>query len=343
VIIEEGRFFYPYIEWMKSRTDDHPYALGLEMATGGMAYVNEAAHYVRNHGGRHLLVDITGLDYSIPAWLIRDAFDILFDCFDMSHVHDSEDKTWPVNSDKSTNRFAQIIDYFINTPIRLPNGERFRKSAGIPSGSMFTNLIDTIVNAIILRYSVYQSTGKLPLADIYMGDDSYIGCSGTINLDDISKIALSKFNVTISPEKSYVTERISNIEFLGYQNYNGKPMRDSTFLLGCFIYPERTVRNPIETVTRALGQMYSTLDSAKAYVWFEITRRISNLHQITNHDMQTYMLSKPGRFKYLTQLGYKLTDVCYSQRFANPYRVIHVVEPPPSATRSFNPLRMSIY
>jgi hypothetical protein len=334
VVLEEGRFFYPLIEWMKSRTDDHPFALGLEPGRGGMAYINECIQ--KTGARRYMMIDWSSFDTTIPAWIIRDAFGILAKAFNFDEVTDSEGRVWHVNETKSLRRWNRIIDYFINTVIRFPDGSRFQKDHGVPSGSMFTNIIDTIVNAIVIRYVSYHCTGSFPAHDIYMGDDSLVfQFNGHLNLADWAKFALDTFGMILSVDKSYTTMCQANIQFTGYLNDNGIPVRNSQFLVGSFIYPERTVRNPIETISRAVGQMYASLDPMKANTWAKIVQSAMQYADVSKQEVEDYIHARPGQFKYLMVLGFDTSTITVPQY--DPSRLVGIPEvcPATSATRHY--------
>jgi hypothetical protein len=138
------------MKWLKEQ--DGPIAYRVEMATGGMVYINEMCKAFPNQ--KYLMVDYKEFDKSIPPWLIRDAFKIIFDSFDLCSFESSDGKKWNANPVRTKIRISALVKYFIDTPVRLPSGERFRKNGGVSSGSMFTNIVDTIVNAIMMRYTL---------------------------------------------------------------------------------------------------------------------------------------------------------------------------------------------
>jgi hypothetical protein len=121
------------------------------------------------------------------------------------------------------------------------------------------------VNAIVIRYVLYHTTGHFPAAEIYLVDDSSIIGEGIINLENIGKVALEKFGMVLHPEKSYLTTNPTNVQFLGYFNRDGLPYKGHSYLLVSFIYPKHEFKTNIIRVSRAIGQMWSTLHSERVY------------------------------------------------------------------------------
>nr|UDL14380.1 MAG: putative RNA-dependent RNA polymerase [Partitiviridae sp.] len=330
VVCEEFRFFKPYITWLEQT--NAPIAYRVEMATGGMSYINDMC---RRHPNQPMVMtDYSQFDASIPAWLIRDAFQIVFDSFDLTKVIGSDGKTWNVKPHRTNARIRKLIQYFINTPIRMPDGRRFRKSGGVPSGSVFTNIIDTIVNAIVMRYVSYHTTGNLPLAEMYLGDDSFLILRGIVNLKDMSELALESFGMIIHPEKSYVTTNPGNVQFLGYYNRGGLPFKPQAALVASFIYPERRVMSNMIRVARALGQMWSTMHSGLAYNWFCMVQQMMKDFEVSEQDMTEYIESHPNHFRYLRMIGIDPKKVGIPRPSGN---VILEVDPPWVSLRNYTP------
>lgn len=86
-----------------------------------------------------------------------------------------------------------MVNNFINNPVQLSSGERFRKFGGVPSGSCFTNIIDGIVNIIVTRYSTYQMTVTMSLDDLYLGDDSIVITDKPLDMASFAELAEDKF------------------------------------------------------------------------------------------------------------------------------------------------------
>jgi hypothetical protein len=246
---------------------------------------------------------------SVPPWLIRDAFKIVFDSFDLNKVKSSDGKVWNVKPVRSMRRVKTLIKYFINTPVRLPSGERFRKQGGVPSGSMFTNIIDSIVNTIVMRYCVYHTTGHFPKAEMYLGDDSFIVTNGITNVEDFASLAEEKFGMTVNREKSYLTTNPNNVQYLGYFNRRSLPYKGHGYLVASFIYPEREVKSNEIRVARAVGQMWSTLHSGMAYKWHVMIQDMLQEYKVRMEDVTEHIRTHPSYFRYLRMLGIPLKEI----------------------------------
>uniref|UniRef100_A0A1Y1KG39 RdRp catalytic domain-containing protein n=1 Tax=Photinus pyralis TaxID=7054 RepID=A0A1Y1KG39_PHOPY len=335
VMVEEFRFLKPYMDWIQQT--DAPIAYRIEMATGGMSYINDMC--TAHPGETLLMVDYSGFDSTIPAWLIRDAFQILFDSFDFTKVVSSDGQVWPVNPMRTHRRVRKLIQYFINTPFRLPDGRRFKKSHGVPSGSGFTNIIDTIINCIVMRFLCFNTTGYLPTADMYLGDDSFLITRGIVNIDDISAAAKEWFGMTVHPDKSYVTTNSTNVQFLGYFNRSGLPFKGQEQLIASFIYPERRVVDNVVRTSRAVGQMWTTLHAAMAYPWHCIVNAMLQDFNIEPAEVEAYIRHHPGRHRYLRMLGLSIRDVVIPTTIACS---VPEVDPPWRPKRDYIPIRLNI-
>jgi hypothetical protein len=301
VMIEEGRYFYPYLKWMKEEAEGLPIAYQVEMATGGMEYINQMVQ--KHKHCKFICGDWSKFDKSIPFWLIRLAFDVIRRSFDFSKVRGKDGVVRSCTEKETELRFRRMVRYFIYTPVRMSTGERFRKTGGVPSGSMFTNIIDSIANMIVMRYCIYQTSGNFPSGEIYLGDDSVCAVSGIVNLTDIANLAMEKFGMKLNEKKSYVTTKAFNVHFLGYFNKYGRPHKAQDFLIASFVYPERVVKTNEVRVSRALGQMWSTMDCAAAYPWYRIVEHMLIDFGISRNQLHDYIQSHPGQFKYLRILG----------------------------------------
>ena len=150
------------------------------------AYSGEYSNMIMTfHDAPTKVTDYSSFDTSISKELIQDAFKIIKDMFPESE----------------NNVLSCIEDYFINTPLIIPDtGTLFIKNHGIPSGSTFTNLVGSMVNAIMMAYAHFSERQRIITMRV-MGDDnltvtkSY--CLGTV------LPRLKQFNVEINASKCY--------------------------------------------------------------------------------------------------------------------------------------------
>nr|UUW20930.1 MAG: reverse transcriptase-like protein [Guiyang partiti-like virus 1] len=306
VYMEEARFFYPLMDWLKTGTDHKlPIAYGYEMAHGGMVAISELL--VRSgEGSLAVMTDWSSFDKSIPPWLIRDVFDLLSEVFSFDQVRDVEGKVWHVRPDRTWRRWKKMVDYFIETPVRTCKGERFLVRGGVPSGSCFTNIVDTIINTIVTRFLCYQTLGFYPSGEMYLGDDGVVALppGSMVDLDLMAEIAALKFGMTLNRNKSYVTSNIENIHFLGYYNHPiGRPHRDQDLLIVSFAHPERTRRTAEECAAAALGQLWANFDPYLAYRWYEVLMYCCDEFCLDTDVVLAHLRGHAHRHKYLSHVG----------------------------------------
>lgn len=294
VYIEEARFFYPILDYIKQRKHNFPIAYGLEMAKGGMIALNDLL--TRNVNCKYVITDWSRFDKTIPVWLIRDAFAILAEVIDFSIGRE----------DHNRRRYKKLVDYFCETPIRTCKGERFLVTGGVPSGSCFTNLIDSIINCLVSRFLFYQTTGRFPIGEIFLGDDGVTVVEGHACLEDIASLAIKFFGMVLNIDKSYVTTNVRNVHFLGYFNYYGIPFKNQDFLIASFIFPEHRRSKLIDACAAALGQMYSGFDPGYAVTWLNIIKFLADKETVDpfdGSDIVLHLKQNEFRHKYLSHVG----------------------------------------
>lgn len=192
-------------------------------------------------------IDYSKFDSSIQPWLINMAFTILQENIDFIE-------------EEQILSFAYSKEYFINTPIVMPDGRMWEKKLGIPSGSYFTQLIGSIVNHIsitFLQILHYRRTFKTYV----LGDDSLFGVPYELGPPSKTYITqtLAQLGLIVHPEKLHIAININELEFLGHTSKGNKISRDLIDLLKLALFTEHPVPGPAQSVTRIKGLL---LDSA---------------------------------------------------------------------------------
>lgn len=144
-------------------------------------------------GRSWLSTDYSGYDQTVPAWLIKDCFEIIKTFYD-SAFHKELD--W-------------IRDRFITTHIIFSKNQVFVKTTGIPSGSYFTQVVGSMANFLVYvtyinsidRMKHVTMDGNISL--LVMGDDSLLGYEGgSFNIEDFSAYVKYNFGIMIGTDKS---------------------------------------------------------------------------------------------------------------------------------------------
>lgn len=223
---QEGIFARPLIERFKE--GNTPMAFG--MSTGVLGARLRVASY---HKEWAYSTDVSSFDASIPAQLISVAFHILSSWFDM-------DKVEPTTGVRYGDIWDQIVHYFIHTPIVMPNGNIYKgKRHGIPSGSYFTQMIDSVVNVIIV--GAISSHFKLHVNqdDIFvLGDDVLFWSNRRVELDHISDFSTRLMGMRFNAHKSHQYHWDEDILYLGRVWHKGVPSLDDEGIITRMTQPE---------------------------------------------------------------------------------------------------------
>jgi hypothetical protein len=145
-------------------------------------------------------IDFSHYDQSVQAWVISDAFDILRELFRQDA--DFDETLWNV-----------IKHDFIHKCLYGPGGKLYFSRNGVPSGSMFTQIIDTLCNFIMIES--YLISRQLDSSDmVIMGDDNIFFTDCPINLDDMQNYMHHTYGMTMHPHKCSVGTNADAPDFL---------------------------------------------------------------------------------------------------------------------------------
>lgn len=223
----EGLVAKPLIERFKGGTTPMAFA----MTTVALGTKLRVASYHRDWA---YSIDMSSFDSSIAASLIHRAFKILRTWFDQQAVE-------PVSGKTCGEVFDLIERYFIHTPIVMPNSKLYLgKRHGVPSGSFFTQIVDSIVNTIIAgTISSRFNFGLRPQDVFVLGDDLLVWTKRDISLEKIASFASSYFGVEFNPAKSAKFHWDETIHYLGRDWDKGVPDLSEEEIIKRMVYPER--------------------------------------------------------------------------------------------------------
>ena len=185
-----------------------------------------------NHfkNGSWISLDYSKFDQSISDWLIYDAFDIIRQAFINDRHFDEE-------------IFKIIREDFIHKVFIGPEGKLYESHKGVPSGSMFTQIIDSVVNRLMIK-AIFNSLGWEEGKDymmIIMGDDNLIYIKEPDpepHLDNISRMLAKCYGITSNVTKIKRGHRSIPPHFLSRDWTPFGVNRDLRELLLRLLYPE---------------------------------------------------------------------------------------------------------
>lgn len=210
----------------------------------------------------HYSIDYSQFDSTIGPLFIQHAFNAFRSWF---HVNEEVYPGVTVND-----VFSRIESYFVTTPIVMPNkGHKYPtlytgKRGGVPSGSYFTQMVDSFTNAALILAADSKFQLGLQDDDIYvLGDD----CLFFSNKDSdtlLQRISgfLSNYGFKVNAFKGSHGFATADIEFLGRVWRNGFPLRPMQHIIRGSLYPENYRRyslNQAERQKQALGVVSSYL------------------------------------------------------------------------------------
>lgn len=185
---------------------------------------------------KFISIDYSSYDQTISSWLIEDAFRIIEASFILSEGQRKE--LW------------QVCDNFIHKDFILNEGV-LHSDKGVPSGSMFTQIIDSIVNVLVVRTYFYSINEKCQM--IAMGDDNAIFCSAALSIEDLASYLIKNFGLIVKTDdksnEGFTSKQ--DVKFLSRYWTQGGPWRHPSQLISRMLFPER-FRNYSDEVTPEL-------------------------------------------------------------------------------------------
>lgn len=214
----EGKFAVPLYSVMKRyRT---PMMFAKSKAEVG-ALVDS---FVKNTGDCVYGLDYSKFDSTIPSYMIRFAFKVIRTWFDFQG--DEDQQAWDT-----------VVKYFIHTPIVMSDGNLYTgKKHGVPSGSYFTQIVDSIVNVALVGALSHHFGLKVSHRNFFvLGDDVILSTYKGWKLNDVAQYLKSTFGIILHPQKC----EVAKAHFLGADWPVVTPTRKLQELVDKAFWPER--------------------------------------------------------------------------------------------------------
>nr|QIJ70094.1 RNA-dependent RNA polymerase [Whatley partiti-like virus] len=214
--IMEARFARPLIERFRQMATPMAFCMS-KMELGA-----KLARYFEEQPGTTVCLDYSKYDTSISRTMIYQAFRIL--------------RTWFSDEDTKELGWDTVVKYFVFTPIVMPNGHLYTgKNHGVPSGSYFTQMIDSIVNVALVYALKYACGLKFEDRSLYvLGDDVIVQVRTKVELKKWATW-LAKHGITLHDDAKTV---VGEVHFLGAFWTKGKPDAPIDELVNKACFPE---------------------------------------------------------------------------------------------------------
>jgi len=223
---------------------DGPLLIGKSSTRLYSEWLNNYREGEKLHG-----LDFKAFDTGVPPWLIHVAFDVLHQNVDWLNWHGKP--TTKRSRQKWKNVWDGMKYYFINTPILMPDGRMFRKHHGVPSGSYFTQLIDSVVNYILVKYLAGCQAMEVRNLKV-LGDDSAFRSPSSMDIG-VAQSDADAVNMKLGVEKCEVADDPTKFKVLGttYRNQHAHRPDDEWFKLA--LYPENVPPDIGVSMSRLVG------------------------------------------------------------------------------------------
>lgn len=262
--IMEARFARPLIDtYLERRTT---MAFGMSKFTVG-GLIDSICF--RDNSKKPVALDYSKYDSSIPSYLIKQAFKII--------------GTWFTQEEKDEFGFKIVENYFINTPIVMIDGNLYTgKKHGVPSGSYFTQMIDSIVNTMLIM--AMSSELKLGIDwrnFLVLGDDVILA----LEQPDVKAMAtfLARYGITLNQEKTAF-----EAHFLGADWKYGKPHRNFGEILSSATQPEtfkKMGNTPSERYKNAIALLVN-LAATYSNAWLLLDKRFHSPKSLNYYELE---------------------------------------------------------
>jgi len=238
-VLLEGLFAMPLLDMFME--NDTFYFIGADPLLGVPNLINR----IPPRDQLFLTIDWSGFDASVQPYEIDLAFDLLESIL-----------LFPDVETKLVFKYVRTI--FMERKVLSPDGRLFLRKGGIPSGSYFTHMIDSIINWIRIRFLFSKHEIKYRTLKTH-GDDCFAELE-EFEDDQINPMIDDGYNYgwIINRNKSQLNKDRSRVTFLGRSCVRGSSERDALKCLRLMLYPEYPVTDPQISIARVKSIDYDS-------------------------------------------------------------------------------------
>lgn len=218
--IVEAAFYYPIYDVVKKVQDIYPVGVIAERRYKMRKYCEQSNYNTK------FSIDYSGFDASVNTQMIGIAFSILTE---LLRLTEEQKRVW-----------QRVQTYFATCPFLAPDGKVYKgRRGGVPSGSMFTQMVDSVCNAVAIEYAMLCENVRDYRYLVY-GDDSWTICKiGEAPQKFLRRLEthVRTLGLKMNVSKTAYAEPAEPIVFCGhYDIKRGRPLQDA---IDKMCYPER--------------------------------------------------------------------------------------------------------
>lgn len=170
-------------------------------------------------------LDYSSYDQTIPSWLITDAFNIIRSWF--QDMNELDDGVWNI-----------MVHDFIHKTFVGKGGVTTHCHDGVPSGSMFTQIIGTLCNEIMIE-TYFNSKHRNDYHCLICGDDNCINTRDVLDHVELLSYLKHNFGIEGNADKCTKGNREASPIFLSRTWLWNSVWREPKVLIAKILYPER--------------------------------------------------------------------------------------------------------
>lgn len=316
----EGLFARPLIDRFKGAYS--PMIFGLQDGAIGVR-LNSSS----NRAKWAYSLDMSSFDSSVSSELIDIAFDIIATWFNLDAIE-------PESGQSYGYILHRVREYFKKTPIVMPDQRLYvGKNHGVPSGSYFTQFVDSVVNCIFCGAVSGRFHLNVSSDDIYiLGDDLLMWSDHRVDLDEISDYGYRILGIHVhGSEKSEVTHWNEPVHFLGRIWVHCLPTDNEDKVIARLVFPERFRKYPDDPskAHKLARQMIVNMASTFEVGWQialkcygdHLEPRRSEFIVESYEVLESAWYESNGKYHETSLSGYAL----YKKKYATPFSPVKTV------------------
>lgn len=312
---------------LQARKETSAIMYSYETIRGGCRRIDQIAQNYKTY----LCIDWSSFDQSVP-YFISDTFftDFLPQLLIVDHAYHPTFE-YPTHPGMSQQKMYRILNnllefihlWFTNMIFITPTGYAYtRLHAGIPSGMLNTQYIDSYANLFIICDAMlefgFNPNEIKQMKFLIMGDDNC--CLSNISLTHMTQFfefledyAVKRFNMHINMSKSILTSHRGKIELLSYECNFGRPSKNIEKLAAQLLYPERGCKKEYMS-SRAVGIAYAACGKDRTFHDFchdVFNTYLPYAEKITPEKIEQLKRYLPGPFQAMDELPPFLLELSF--------------------------------